>query len=173
MRKREYVAKYDGLTTEGQRAAFRSNYMRNTEHFRVSLSLPDFDFPLARLPGDGSTFASLVKETESLGMRHFHWPWEFATNRQFCWLHQHDWQGIVGVDREEAGLPSNNSVILFHDRHWRGENKQRLDELLTPLEKSGCIFGKLADWKPAPPKSVPTSKALPSAEVPAEPAATQ
>ncbi len=167
MRKREYVAKYGDLTTQEQRTAFRNNFARNTDHFRARLGQPDFNFQFARLPGDGSTFPALVKETEALGMRHFHWQWEVATNRQFSWLHVHDWQGIAGVDSEEPGLPPNNAVILFHDRHWRGENKQRLDAMLTMLEKNAYTFGRLADWKPAP-----ALKAQPQPKTPAAPTAT-
>ncbi len=173
MRKREYVAKYGDLTTEEQRVAFRNNYARNVDHFRARLEQPNFKFQFARLPGDGSTFPALVKETEALGMRHFHWQWELATNRQFSWLHVHDWQGIVGVDSEEPGLPPNNAVILFHDRHWRGENKQRLDAMLTMLEKNGYSFGKPADWKPAPAPTTPPKPKAPAtpAAAPATPAA--
>lgn len=171
MTKADYRATYGDLSTEEQRRAFHANYSRNEEHFRARLEKPDFKFAFARLPGDGSTFPVLTKETEALGMTHFHWQFEFATGpRGFGWLKALDWQGIAGVRAEETGLPPDGAVILFHDRHWAGENKAKLAAMIDLLKKNGYTFGKLADWKakvgpvaaPKVPKVVPAVPATPA-----------
>jgi peptidoglycan/xylan/chitin deacetylase (PgdA/CDA1 family) len=95
---------------------------------------------------------------------------KFAFARGFGWLKALDWQGIAGVRAEETGLPPDGAVILFHDRHWAGENKAKLAAMIDLLKKNGYTFGKLADWKakvgPVAPPKVP--KAVPA--VPATPA---
>lgn len=149
MTKGEYRAAYGDLSTDDQKRAFHANYARNEEHFRARLGQPDFKFTLARLPGDGSTFPVLVKETEALGMRHFGWNFEFATGtRGFGWLKSADWQGIAGIKAEEPGLPPDGAVILMHDRHWAGEHKAKLTAMIELLKKNGYAFGKLRDLKP-------------------------
>lgn len=156
MTKADYTATYGDLSTDAQRKAFRDNFARNEEHFRARLGQPDFKFTLARLPGDGFSFPALVKETQALGMRHFNWQFEFATGPTgFTWLKALDWQGITGVRGEDKGLPPDNAVILFHDRHWAGENKAKLSALIGVLKKNGYTFGKLADWKPKVSKPAP------------------
>jgi peptidoglycan/xylan/chitin deacetylase (PgdA/CDA1 family) len=156
MRKAEYTNVYANLGTEEQRTAFRTNYGRNQDHFRARLNQPDFKFLFARLPGDGYSFPALVRETESLGMRHFGWNFEFATGPVgFTWLKAQNWQGIEGVRAEEAGLPGNDAVILLHDRHWAGENKAKLGAMLALLKSKGYTFGKLGGLKPKPPKPAP------------------
>jgi peptidoglycan-N-acetylglucosamine deacetylase len=162
MTKGEYRGAYGDVTTDEQRKAFHANYARNEEHFRSRLGQADFKFAFARLPGDGSTFPALVKETESLGMRHFHWNFEFATGpRGFGWLKALDWQGVAGVRAEEAGLPPDGAVILFHDRHWAGENKARLSALITLLKQKGYTFGKLGALPPKTPKPGPAAVPVP------------
>lgn len=159
MTKADYRATYDDLATEAQRTAFDNNFARNEAHFRAILGQPDLKFAYARLPGDGSTFPKLVAETNRLGMRHFSWQFEFGTNGVFKWLKAHDWQGIQGVDSEEPGLPPDKAVILFHDRHWVGENKPRLAALIKTLKEKGYSFGRLSDL---PPKATTTSTAVSS-----------
>ncbi len=166
MTKADYTATYGDLETEAQKTAFHTNYERNVEHFRKTLEKPDLTLAFARLPGDGSTFPKLVAETERLGMKHFHWQFEIATNGVFKWLKQTDWQGIPGVATEDVGLPPDGAVILFHDRHWAGTNREILKNLIQFLKSKGYAFGKLADWKPAPPRA---PKPAPAAAKPAEP----
>jgi peptidoglycan/xylan/chitin deacetylase (PgdA/CDA1 family) len=169
MTKSDYSAKYGNLTNEGQRRDFDNNFARNLDHFRVRLGQPDFTFKFARLPGDGFTFPALVKQTESLGMRHFAWQFEYATGpRGFGWLKALDWQGVAGVRAEEKGLPEDGAIILFHDRHWGGENKAKLSALIGVLKKNGYSFGKLAEVKPRPVRPV---KPTPGATGPASPVA--
>jgi peptidoglycan/xylan/chitin deacetylase (PgdA/CDA1 family) len=167
MTKADYKATYGDLTTEAERKAFHDNFLRNEEHFRTRLGQPDFKFTLARLPGDGFTFPVLVNETKAMGMRHFNWQFEFATGPTgFTWLKALDWQGIAGVRGEEKGLPPDNAVILFHDRHWAGENKAKLSSLIATLKKNGYTFGKLSEWKP---KEKPAKPAAPATPEPAKP----
>jgi peptidoglycan/xylan/chitin deacetylase (PgdA/CDA1 family) len=171
MKKAEYTGTYGDLSTEGQRTAFRNNYARNLDHFRARLQQPEFKFAFARLPGDGSTFPALVRETEALGMRHFGWNYEFATGPVgFTWLKATDWHGIQGVRAEEVELPVNGAVILFHDRHWAGENKAKLAAIIALLKEKGYTFGKLADVKPRPakpPAATPSAPATPTTPTPA------
>jgi peptidoglycan/xylan/chitin deacetylase (PgdA/CDA1 family) len=166
MKKSEYTAAYGNLTTEAERKAFDNNFARNLDHFRLRLGQPDFTFKFARLPGDGFTFPALVKETESLGMRHFAWQFEYATGpKGFTWLKALDWQGVTGVRAEDKGMPEDGAIILFHDRHWGGENKAKLSEIIGVLKKNGYTFGKLADVKPRPVK-VPKTPATPAGAQP-------
>jgi peptidoglycan/xylan/chitin deacetylase (PgdA/CDA1 family) len=153
MTKADYRATYGDLSTEAQLAAFRNNWGRNERHFQNAFGKPDFKFAFARLPGDGSTFPHLVAETERLGVRHFHWQNEFAPGGVFKWLKHADWHGASGVSADYAELPRDGAVLLFHDRHWAGENRALLRGLLRVFKAKGYTFGKLADWKPAPPAS--------------------
>lgn len=166
MTKADYRATYGDLETEEQRAAFDANLGRNEAHFQAILAQRDFKFATARLPGDGSTFPKLVAETNRLGMRHFNWQFEFGTNGIFKWLKAHDWQGIPGVDSEEPGLPPDHAVILFHDRHWAGENKPHLAALIQTLKDKGYTFGKLSDWQP---RTKPAASPAPPASTPIAP----
>lgn len=173
MTKADYKATYGDLSGEAGRKAFDANFARNEDHFRARLQQPDFKFIFARLPGDGFTFPTLVKETNSLGMRHFAWNFEFATGPVgFTWLKAHDWQGVTGARAEEAGLPENGAVILFHDRHWAGENKAKLTAIIKTLKDKGYTFGKLADIKPKAPKGAPAPapESTPVSPAPAVPA---
>jgi len=152
MTKADYTATYGDLSTEAQQKAFRENFTRNLDYFRARLDQPDFTFKIARLPGDGFTFPILVHEIEKLGMRHFAWQFEFATGpKGFGWLKALDWQGIQGVRAETADLPPNGSIILFHDRHWGGEDQAKLEAILTLLKQNGYTFGKLSDLGPRKP----------------------
>lgn len=170
MTKDQYRAAYGDLSTETQRADFHLNYNRNQSEFARRLAMPDLKFQFARLPGDGSTFPHLVAETEKLGMKHFHWANEFATNGTFKWLKNLDWNGVAGVAGDYGFLPRDGDVILFHDRHWAGEKRENLRALIRFFKDKGYTFGKLADWKPAPPKAPkPAAPATPAA--PAAPAA--
>lgn len=149
MTKAGYRAAYGELATEAQRMAFRTNWARNEAHFRATLGVVDFKFVFARLPGDGSTFPPLVAETGRMGMAHFHWQNEFAPNGVFKWLKHTDWHGVTGVSADYAESPKDGDVLLFHDRHWSGANRERLRELLRVLKTNGCTFGKLAERRPA------------------------
>jgi peptidoglycan/xylan/chitin deacetylase (PgdA/CDA1 family) len=164
MTKADYRATYGDLSSESARKAFDANLGRNLDHFRARLEQPDFKFAFARLPGDGFSFPALVKEVEAQGMRHFAWNFEFATGPVgFTWLKALDWQGVKGARAEEAGLPPDGAVILFHDRHWAGENKAKLAAIVKLLKEKGYTFGKLADIKP----KVPKAAAAPAAVTPA------
>jgi len=168
MTKADYRSTYGDLSTEAERRAFDANLARNLDHFRARLEQPDFKFSYARLPGDGFTFPALVNEVNSLGMRHFAWNFEYATGPVgFTWLKALDWQGVKGVRAEEAGLPPDGAVILVHDRHWAGENKEKLAALVKVLKDKGYTFGKLADVKPKPVKGAKPGAAAPAATVPA------
>ncbi len=154
MTKADYRATYGDLSGEAARKAFDANLGRNQDHFRSRLQQADFKFLFARLPGDGFTFPALVREVEAQGMRHFAWNFEFATGPVgFTWLKALDWQGVKGARAEEAGLPPDGAVILFHDRHWAGENKEKLAGIVKVLKEKGYTFGKLADIKPKAPKA--------------------
>lgn len=164
MTKDGYRAAYGDLSTEEQRETFRKNFARNESELGNRLGKPDFKFAFARLPGDGSTFPHLVAATEAMGMKHFHWANEFATNGSFKWLKHLDWQGVAGVAGDLGQLPKDGDVILFHDRHWAGEKRERLRGLIRLLKEKGYTFGKLADRKPAPAKPVATAApAVPAA----------
>ncbi len=158
-RKADYDSVYGTLATAEQRKAFHANYARNQEHFRARLGQSDFRFLFARLPGDGGTYPVLREETAALGMRHFRWNFEFAMDPKFTWLTTENWQKIDGVKADGAGLPGDGAVILFHDRHWAGANKEKLAAILTLMKEKGYTFGKLGDLKP-------------KAAVPAKPANT-
>lgn len=148
MTKSDYRATYGELATDAQRATFRLNYQRNEDHFRKTLNQPDFRLEMTRLPGDGSTFPHLVAETERLGMKHFHWENEFAPNGDFKWLKHHNWRGAEGVAADYPDLPPDGGVLLMHDRHWAGEKRAALRNLITTLKANGYTFGKLSERKP-------------------------
>ena len=154
MTKADYRATYGDLTDESQLTAFRNNWARNERHFQNGLGKPDFKFAYARLPGDGSTFPHLVAETERMGMKHFHWQNELAPTGVFKWLKNDNWHGVTGVSGDYLELPRDSAVLLFHDRHWAGEKRELLVALLRMFKSNGYSFGKLADWKPAPPRPV-------------------
>ena len=170
MTKDGYRAAYGDLSTDAQHAAFHKNYARNESEIGRRIGKPGFKFEFARLPGDGSTFPHLVAETQTLGMKHFHWQQEFAPNGEFKWIKNLDWKGVIGVGGDYAFFPRDGDVILFHDRHWAGEKKERLRNLIRFLKEKGYVFGKLADWKPAPPKAPATAK--PEVVAPAKPTGT-
>ena len=155
MRKAEYRAAYGDLSQEGQRAAFRVNYERNVDHFRKVMGQPDLKLPLVRLPGDGSTFAHLIAETERLGLKHFHWQNEFAPNGAFPWLKHLDWHAAAGVAADYPELPPDQGVLLLHDRHWAGAKRENLRNLIQTLKQNGYTFGKLSEWKPRAAKARP------------------
>jgi peptidoglycan/xylan/chitin deacetylase (PgdA/CDA1 family) len=165
MTKADYRATYGDLSTEAQRAAFDVNFQRNEEHFRKILNQPDFKLTMSRLPGDGSTFPVLVAEAERMGMKYFAWDNEFAPNGDFKWLKNYDWHGATGVAADYPNLPADGAVLLMHDRHWAGERRAALKNLLTTLKANGYTFGKLSDRKPPAPRA-PTRAPAP---VPASP----
>ena len=149
MTKDGYRAAYGDLSVEAQRAEFRKNWARNESEIARRIGQPDFKFTLARLPGDGSTFPHLVAETEAMGMKHFHWANEFATNGTFKWLKHNDWNGVAGVAGDYPQFPKDGDIILFHDRHWAGEKKESLRALIQLLKSKGYTFGKLSERKAA------------------------
>ena len=165
-----YIKTYGDLSADAQRSEFRKNFARNESEIARRIGKPDFKFTTARLPGDGSTFPHLVAETEAMGMKHFHWANEFGANGSFGHLKHTDWKGIAGVAGDYPQFPKDGDVILFHDRHWAGEKKERLRNLIRFLKEKGYGFGKLADWKPAPPKAPATAK--PEVVAPAKPTGT-
>jgi peptidoglycan/xylan/chitin deacetylase (PgdA/CDA1 family) len=152
MTKSDYRATYGDLATEAQRAAFRANYQRNEDHFRKTLNQPDLRLAMSRLPGDGSTFPQLVAETQRLGMQHFHWDNEFAPNGDFKWLKHYNWHGAEGVAADYPDLPPDGGVLLMHDRHWAGDRRVALKNLITALKANGYTFGKLSERKPPAPR---------------------
>lgn len=153
MTKDGYRAAYGDLSTEKQMTEFRNNWRRNESEITRRIGMPDFKFTMARLPGDGSLLPQLVAETEKMGMKHFHWANEFATSGTFKWLKNNDWKGVVGVAGDYEFFPRDGDVILFHDRHWAGEKKERLRSLIRLFKEKGYVFGKLSAWKPALPKA--------------------
>jgi peptidoglycan/xylan/chitin deacetylase (PgdA/CDA1 family) len=161
MTKGDYRATYGDLSSESQRTAFRTNWDRNTDHFRI-MDDPAFKLPWARLPGDGSTFSHLVAETERLGYKHFHWQNEFAPNGDFKWLKNYDWHGATGVAADYPELPADGAILLFHDRHWAGEKRHLLKNLITTLKAKGYGFGKISHWRPGTVRSSPRNSAPPA-----------
>ena len=153
MTKSDYRATYGDLSTEQQRAAFQTNYQRNEDHFRKTMNQPNLKLTMTRLPGDGSTFPVLVAETEKMGLKHYHWDNEFAPNGDFKWLKNYDWHGAAGVAADYPNLPADGAVLLMHDRHWAGEKRAALKNLITMLKSNGYTFGKLSERK------APASKA--------------
>lgn len=172
-RKVDYDATYGTLSTPEQKKAFHANFDRNLAHFRSRLGDSAFRFAFARLPGDGSTYPLLREETESMGMRHFRWNFEFATDPKFTWLKFENWQGIEGIRADAPTLPADGAVILFHDRHWAGPNKEKFSALLTLLKEKGYTFGRLGDLKPRAPKppTPPAQPAIPANASPTHPPA--
>lgn len=161
MTKDGYRKAYGDLSNETQRAEFRKNWARNESEIARRIGQPDFKFTLARLPGDGSTFPHLVAETEAMGMKHFHWANEFATNGTFKWLKHNDWNGVAGVAGDYPQFPKDGDIILFHDRHWAGEKKESLRALIQLLKSKGYTFGKLSERKA--PEKKPAATAQPAA----------
>jgi hypothetical protein len=136
--------------SEAQQQAFDEEWARNTRYFAALLKDADpkfVEFHMARLPGDGRTFQHLVKRTEELGMTHFGWDYEFGTN-EFLGKRgtaRIGWQGIKGIAAEPgARYPADKEVVLFHDRHWKGANNDKLDQVLDKLEEDGASYGKLS-----------------------------
>ncbi len=164
-RRAEYRATYGDLSTELQRETFRKNFARNESELGGRLEKPGFKFEFARLPGDGSTFPHLVAATEAMGMKHFYWTNEFGTNGSFGHLKRLDWNGVAGVAGDYAHFPKDGDVILFHDRHWAGEKRERLRGLIRLFKEKGYTFGRLAERKPVAPKAaaVPVVPAVPKA----------
>jgi peptidoglycan/xylan/chitin deacetylase (PgdA/CDA1 family) len=140
--KKQYRAAYGELKTSTQKSAFDKNLQDNTEHFRDLLGAV-FQFPLARLPGDGRYFPVYVKEVERLGYRHIAWKFEFAPNAAFSWVDNDDWQEIKGVAASSDKFPEDNAVILFHDKHWKGPRTALFKSILKKLQDAGYNFGKL------------------------------
>ncbi len=170
MTKDGYRESYGDLTDEAKVAAFRNNWARNEKQFQNSLGKPDFKFAFARLPGDGGTFPHIVAETEALGMKHFYWQNELAPTGAFKHLKQVDWQGVAGVAGDYAELPKDGAVLLFHDRHWAGANRELLRKLLQMFKAKGYTFGKLADRK-TPPAAAPANGGAKPAGTGTKPAA--
>ena len=152
MTKADYRATYGDLSTEQQRNAFHVNFLRNEEHFKKTMNQPDLKLTMCRLPGDGSTFSVLVGEVEKMGLKHYHWGNEFAPNGDFKWLKNYDWHGAAGVAADYADLPADRAVLLMHDRHWAGEKRVALKNLITTLKTKGYTFGKLSERKAPAPK---------------------
>lgn len=159
MTKSDYRATYGDLSAESQKEAFATNYLRNEAHFQKTLNQPALRLRMARLPGDGSTFPHLVAETERLGMKHYHWQNEFAPNGDFRWLKHYDWHGAIGVAADYAELPTDGAVLLLHDRHWAGEKRAALKNLITTLKAQGYSFGKLSERKEAARRAVQAAPA--------------
>ena len=133
MTKDGYRAAYGDLSVEAQRAEFRKNWARNESEIARRIGQPDFKFTLARLPGDGSTFPHLVAETEAMGMKHFHWANEFATNGTFKWLKHNDWNGVAGVAGDYPQFPKDGDIILFC------KLPRQADRMKVEEEGIGCL----------------------------------
>lgn len=151
----EYVKAYGDLGDPAKLAKFEKNFNDNESHFRALLGSSSPLFSLARLPGDGRFVKAggklvYVKHTESMGMAHVSWHFEFGTSKlsgkvekpSFKHLTAFPWQGIAGVSADHAGLPRGGDVILLHDRHWAGKQAS-LAAVIAKLQKEGFGFGKL------------------------------
>jgi peptidoglycan/xylan/chitin deacetylase (PgdA/CDA1 family) len=150
-RRADYLSEYGDLSDPAKKAKFAENYARNRSHFEGLFSAAGGEFPgftLARLPGDGRFIRIggnlvYVRETESLGLVHVTWHFEFATNGAFGHVRHRDWQGVSGVAGTENRDPRNSEIILLHDVHWRGGNEARLRALVAYLRRRGFRFGRI------------------------------
>jgi peptidoglycan/xylan/chitin deacetylase (PgdA/CDA1 family) len=148
---KQYRRKYGDLSNADKEKKFRENYELNRQHFDTLLKGSKTPFPgfsLARLPGQGRFISYkgkkvYVEATEKMGMKHVGWQFEFAPNKTFRHLKVSDWKGVTGVSAEVNRYPKASEIILFHDRHWAGSQKSKLDATLTELHKNGCVFGRL------------------------------
>lgn len=158
----EYKATYGEkkFPNEEARQELRGEFVGNEEHFKALMASEDAvftGFELARLPGDGRNFPHLIAEVENLGLKHFGWQFEIATNAFLGtrkWVKQ-NWEGIANVAAEPGkkksddppsapgNYPKDQNVVLFHDRHWAGAMGDRLDDVLTRIEAKGIGFGRL------------------------------
>lgn len=141
----EYQKTYSSPLTEPQRLQFRKNYADNLEHFS-QLAAGPLIFRIARLPGHGKMLPELVQETQTLGLRHYGWDWEFAPPGTLKHVNYANWKGIVGVsaDHPQDSIPAPNSILLLHDSHW-STNPTLVKTIIEHLQCEGYNFQVLAD----------------------------
>jgi len=58
---------------------------------------------------------------------------EFSTSGTFGHLVHKNWQNIKGVACSHKDFPTNNSILLLHDRHWNNKNSI-FTELINELK---------------------------------------
>lgn len=120
--KAEYQDTYSSPLTSTQEDVFKKNFDGNLKYFRELISDNNFTFKLARLPGDGGVRESLEYlrvKTNSLGLKHVTWTFEFAPNGVLPNAAPiNDWQKISGVAATYDFLPPDKAIILFHEHHW-------------------------------------------------------
>ena len=89
--------------------------------------------------------------TNELKLAHIAWDMEFAPTRvfdagKFTHVEYKQWQGIVGLNATQAGLPGHDFIILFHDAHWKkGPDLDNLGKLLDLLRKNNYTLKSLKD----------------------------
>ena len=130
---------YNASSTDAVKEDFVVNDEKLKELFILHAdTFPGFD--VARLPGDGRTFASFVQMiTQTLNMPHAAWDYEFAPNGVFKHVNHMNWQGITGVSADHKGLPKIDDIILLHDAHWKGKSAL-LAQVITTLKKECTIL---------------------------------
>jgi peptidoglycan/xylan/chitin deacetylase (PgdA/CDA1 family) len=130
---------YLATTTE----AVKKDFVDNVDKLRTLCShrgLPFPAFQVARLPGAGGTFPQYREMvTRQLGIPHASWDFEFATNGKLGHVSHQNWQGILGVSGERAGLPAPNDILLLHDLHWGGK-RGLLAALIAKLRESCTLL---------------------------------
>lgn len=116
----------------------KKDFIKNETHFidlmKEHKKTPVKGFSLARLPGDGRTqprFVSMI--TEDLRLTHLGWHFEFGT---FKSLPSESFENLKLSPNKatRATQPSDLSIILFHDRHWKGQGKI-LSKIIDKLRK--------------------------------------
>ena len=142
-----YKSSYAKHGTAAVKKDFTDNHIAFTELFKkYGRSFPKFTS--ARLPGDGrmqiKTFVPMI--TNELKLAHIAWNMEFAPTGKFTHVDKKEWQGIVGLNATQAGLPGHDFIILFHDAHWsKGPNLDNLGKLLDLLRKNNYTLRSLKD----------------------------
>lgn len=119
--------------------AVKGDYTDNDQYFRDLFTAYGDSFPgfeMARLPGDGKTFANYVRMiTSELKLAHIGWHFEFAPIGTFKKRLNTPWQGLQSVGGERAEYPKAQSIILMHDHHWIGKGKELKALFLKLMEE--------------------------------------
>ncbi len=137
---------HDPMTRKGYRNssinAVKQDFIVNSEKLTRLFYGNWFIFPgftSARLPGDGRFMKDYVNMiANGVKLPHIGWDVEFSTNGLMGHITKNNWQGINDVAGTISGFPQHNSIILLHDRHWRGK-ADKLKLLITKL-KNRCNF---------------------------------
>jgi peptidoglycan/xylan/chitin deacetylase (PgdA/CDA1 family) len=148
LRPKDYAA-------EGSLGRSEDGFTENVDELAQVFTEHETPYPplvVARLPGGGppnanyGKFLAMVKT--KIKVPHVRWHNELRPTRLAPenWPEQ-DWLGITGIRAEQAGAPTNGTILLLHDRHWNTDTLQgQLQAALEHLkDKLGVTFGSLRD----------------------------